>query len=443
MSELKPKKKLKLENLKMETFILRFPTVTQSILQELDNQALTKCREVSLSLQTFLNQDKVLWIRMIQNYSENYGNHQQSWNLVVKQVSVDILKRLAICVESFFKEEKPTYSISPLHIAAYSGNFAICKYIFEKSRDFNSENVNEMTPLHLAARDGYLDIYKFISEVVKDKNPECTIGMDNMVFTKVTPLHLAAKNGHLDIFKFIYNDIDDKNPIGNMINHGSTILPAPIPMLTTIDVAASNNQIGVLKFILDNKNGPISKIISLLKVLAQEGIFEAFKLIFEFSDEKNPADDIGVTPFHLAAKMGRLEIYKLIFDHLDDKNPRDEEGKTPLHWAVQDFRKIFLSEDQNLIKIFKYNFENGNDVNPSDNEGNTVLHEIAKQWSKYEQLKVDNGFSGYGFGFEEKAIEIVRFIKENIGDKYPKNNAGMTPSNLVSYPEIAIAFTEK
>ena len=84
------------------------------------------------------------------------------------------------------------------------------------------------------------------------------------------------------------------------------------------------------------------------------------------------------------------------------------------------------------------NFENGNDVNPSDNEGNTVLHEIAREWSKYELLKTEYGF----FGFQEKAIEIVRFIKENIGDKYPKNNVGMTPSDLVPYPEIAIAFTE-
>ena len=244
----------------METFILRFPTVTQSILKELDNQALTKCREVSLGLQTFLNQDKILWMRMIRNYSENYGNHQQAWNLVVKKVSVDILKRLAICVESFFKVEKPTYSISPLHIAVYSGNFALCKYIFEKSRDFNSENVNEMTPLHIAANYGYLHIYKFISEGVKDKNPECTIGIENMVFTKVTPLHLAAKNGHLDIYKFIYEGIDDKNPIGDMIQHGSTMLPIPIPMLTALEAAASNNQIGVLKFILDNKNTPISNI---------------------------------------------------------------------------------------------------------------------------------------------------------------------------------------
>ena len=104
MSELKPKKKFKLENSKMETFILRFPTVTQSILKELDNQALTKCREVSLSLKTFLNQDKVLWMRMIQNHIENYGNHKKSWNLVMKQVPVHIFKKLALCVNYFSKK---------------------------------------------------------------------------------------------------------------------------------------------------------------------------------------------------------------------------------------------------------------------------------------------------------------------------------------------------
>ena len=79
----------------METFIIRFPTVTQSILQELDNQTLTKCREVCLNFHKFLNQDKVLWMKMIQNFTEDYGNHQKSWNLVMKQVAVDILKKLA------------------------------------------------------------------------------------------------------------------------------------------------------------------------------------------------------------------------------------------------------------------------------------------------------------------------------------------------------------
>ena len=440
MSELQPQKKLRLENFKMETFILRFPTVTQNILQELDNQNLTKCREVCFSFHKFLNQDKVLWMRMIQNYIENYGNRKKSWNLVMKQVPVDILKKLALCVVSFFKESsfRLTFSISPLHVAVYSGNFAFCKYVVEKTKDFNSENCHKITPLHIAARYGYSDIYKFISEGVQDKNPKWITRMDNVVFTKLTPLHLAAKYGHLDIFKFIYENVDEKNPIGNMV-----YCKREIPMITALFVAATNNQIGVLKFILDNKNTPISDITSLLNILAKKGRFEAFKLIFESIDEKNPADDFGITPFHLAAKMGHFDIYKLIFDHLHDKNPRDGNGRTPLHAAVKDIyhpglQSIIKSEDH--IKIFKFNFENGNDVNPSDYEGSTVLHEIAKELSE-TKLKVQTGLTNLDYTkFEKNAKEIVKFIKGSIQDKYPKNNSGMTPSDLVSDPVIFSIF---
>ena len=438
MSELQPKKKIKLENSKMETFILRFPTVTQNILQELDDQNLTKCREVGLSFHKFLNQDKVLWLRMIQNYSENYGNYKKLWNLVMKQVPVDIFKKLALCVESFLNEGsfKLPFSLSPLHVAVYSGNFAICKYIEEKTKNFNSENCHDVTPLHIAARYGYLDIYKFISKGVQDKNPECITRMDT-TYTKLTPLHLAAMYGNLDIYKFIYENVDEKNPIGNIV-YNNTVLP----LLTPLYVAATRNQIGVLKFILD-KNTPISDVTLLLKLLAQTGMFEAFKLIFERTDEKNPADDYGMTPFHFAAKMGHFDIYKLIFDHLDDKNPRDGNGRTPLHAAVKDIyhpglQSIIKSEDH--IKIFKFNFENGNDVNPSDYEGNTVLHEIAKELSK-TKLKVQNGLSILDYTkFEKNAKEIVKFIKESIQDKYPKNNNSMSPSDLASDPVIFSIF---
>ena len=423
----------------METFIIRFPTVTQSILQELDNQNLTKCREVCLNFHKFLNQDKVLWMKMIQKFSENYGNHQKSWNLVMKQVAVDILKKLALCVESFLKQAPfglPKFSISPLHVAVYSGNFAICEYVVDKTRNSNSENSNEVTPLHIAARNGYLDIYKFVSESVQDKNPECITTFEYMVFTKLTPLHLAAKYGHLDIYKFIYENICDKNPIGNMLWHDSEV-----STLTTLDVAAKNNQIGILRFILDdlaNNNTPISHITSvptLLNIPALKGLFEAFKLIFENTGKQNHADYKGVTPLHTAAQMGNFDIYKLIFDHLEGKNPRDNNGKSALHAAVQ-YLSIFHNEDH--MKMFKYNFENGNDVNPADDEGNTVLHYIAKDWSEFRLKELD-----YYTEFEEKAKEIVKFIRNSIGDKCPENNGGMTPSDYVSDPEISKVFTEK
>ena len=90
------------------------------------------------------------------------------------------------------------------------------------------------------------------------------------------------------------------------------------------------------------------------------------------------------------------------------------------------------------MKMFKYNFENGNDVNPADDEGNTVLHYIAKDWSEFRLKELV-----YYTEFEEKAKEIVKFIRNSIGDKCPENNSGMTPSYYVSDPEISKVFTEK
>ena len=55
----------------------------------------------------------------------------------------------------------------------------------------------------------------------------------------------------------------------------------------------------------------------------------------EHLENKNPADDIGNTPLHLAAKYGCLEIVKYIADHLEDKNPADHWANTPLHLAAR------------------------------------------------------------------------------------------------------------
>ena len=42
-----------------------------------------------------------------------------------------------------------------------------------------------------------------------------------------------------------------------------------------------------------------------------------------------------------------------------------------------------------------------------------------------------------------KKIRRSVYVEYESPPKYPKNNGGMTPSDLVSDPEVAIAFTEK
>ena len=78
-----------------------------------------------------------------------------------------------------------------------------------------------MTPLHIAAVTGNLELWNLIISHVVEKNPKSTNGW--------TPLHLAAANGHLKIVRNIVENVDDKNFFGtkkmNLIrNHGWTPL---------------------------------------------------------------------------------------------------------------------------------------------------------------------------------------------------------------------------
>ena len=55
----------------------------------------------------------------------------------------------------------------------------------------------------------------------------------------------------------------------------------------------------------------------------------------KLSTDKNPANNVGFTPLHIAAKNGHFVICKLIIDHVDETNPADNNGSTPLYIAVQ------------------------------------------------------------------------------------------------------------
>ena len=52
-------------------------------------------------------------------------------------------------------------------------------------------------------------------------------------------------------------------------------------------------------------------------------------------EDKNPKDDIGVTPLHIAAKNGNEDIAHIIIDIVDEKNPKDDNGLTPLDEAYK------------------------------------------------------------------------------------------------------------
>ena len=120
------------------------------------------------------------------------------------------------------------------------------------------------------------------------------------------------------------------------------------------------------------------------------GHFDTCQLLIENVDDKNPQDDSGRTPLHLVAEDGNYKVCQLILKNVtflksDDtsektkkwskldisriKNPANEDGRTPLHMAAANGH----------IGVYSLICENANHKNPPDLERVTPLHLAAKK----------------------------------------------------------------
>jgi ankyrin repeat protein len=60
---------------------------------------------------------------------------------------------------------------------------------------------------------------------------------------------------------------------------------------------------------------------------------EIVQLVIQNAVEKNPGNNFGNTPLHLAATHGHLEVCRLILENTSDCSPENNFGKTPLEFA--------------------------------------------------------------------------------------------------------------
>ena len=123
----------------MEEVFVRFPNVGQKIFKKINDQNLVKCQKISKIWQNFIENDSLLWKRRIHKFTKNQVEFKNDWNLATKNVSIDIVKKLAINIDDFLKlfPKKLQYQHSPLHILAYLGRTSLFKILFEKTRVIN------------------------------------------------------------------------------------------------------------------------------------------------------------------------------------------------------------------------------------------------------------------------------------------------------------------
>ena len=289
----------------MEEVCSRFPSLSEKIFDSLDNKSIACCTKVSKSWHSYLKNKKIVEIRIIKSIIKEFGISGQAWQDVFDKGSSNTI-------------------IDLRHVVEDRINFG----------------VKDLTPLHVAAYSGQMDLYKNISEMSSEKYPKDDKGQ--------VPLLYAAFCGHLEICKHIMRDIENKNPTSNNGN-------------TPLHFAAANGYIKTCKIIMEhlkNKN-PINNVgWTPLHSASQKGYINICELILESLDNKNPVDDKGWTPLHAAAEGGHDKICGLILESLENKNPADNDGWTPLHCAAEkghyELCKLIIDEvgDKNLANYY-------------------------------------------------------------------------------------------
>jgi hypothetical protein len=86
---------------RMESVFLKIPDLGEKIFKELDNQSLVECKEVQRSWYNFINEERVLWFRIIQNYISDDNAFLQAWRKVLTKSPVDFVTQVALATQQF------------------------------------------------------------------------------------------------------------------------------------------------------------------------------------------------------------------------------------------------------------------------------------------------------------------------------------------------------
>ena len=326
----------------MEDLCKRFPHVGEHILAYLDPTSVRTFKKTSKDASKFVESSRLFWISMIQkrfarlvvnrnfvDYEKRYEEHidvPKTWKKFVVKTPIKMLRKMTAAYETFsnlnrkyaFSYTQLDNSLSPLHIAAATGDSELSTYIVGKNRGPVPTYYNGVTPFHLAARMGHLEVYKVLLENFEDNNPGDKFGE--------TPLHLAADEGHLEMCIFLFDKVVEKNPRTN----GNGDIP--------LRRAYKGNEMPVFLYMFENieEKNPVTNTKTgntLLHDAVHKEDLETCALIINNASITNPGNKKQLTPLHHAAISGYFEVFKLIFEKTVDKNPMDHDGKTPLDHA--------------------------------------------------------------------------------------------------------------
>ena len=329
----------------MEEIILRFPHLNERIFNLLDNNSLEKSRKSDRYWNVYIAKQKFYIIRIIKRTVELFQDLGPEWNKVLVKSMTKTITDLQKAVQLFYEEHKAVcitrniseYSresnctiycslkypnkITPLHIAAYSGDLDLLKTILQRYQEYQKDEWG-CTPLHFASHKGHLEMCQYIIDTFDDTNTKNGFG--------VTPLHEAARHGHLQMCEIFIQKFEDIHPATNA---GQTPLheAAICGHLKICEVLVEN--------LVDKNPAADNSGWTPLHCAALYGHLEVCDFFMGITDNINPhtKSPYGYFPLYFAADNKHTDICELILKRLNDKNPQVNMAGLPYKDAIRLF----------------------------------------------------------------------------------------------------------
>ena len=187
----------------MEEILLRFPKLGQNIFNHIDDQSLVASRKVNKVWNTFLDNNRFFWIRVIKSYRRNQVGYEKEWKAILEKIPLETSREMAVATQKFYKlNNRLERQHSPLHIVADNGICLLFKFVYERIKEVNPKQSNGVSAFHFAAQGGHLQICEYMISKLDDKNPRTSGGHSALEF--------AANKGHFEVCKLIVDNVKKK-----------------------------------------------------------------------------------------------------------------------------------------------------------------------------------------------------------------------------------------
>ena len=214
------------------------------------------------------------------------------------------------------------YGVTPMALAASSGNAAMLKLLLESGADANTPDGAGETPLMAATQVGSLDSVKTLLSA------GATLDARDRTFQQ-TALMVAVRANHPDLVRYFIEQ-------GAAVNAQTRTGDAPRWVLPN-SVPGFGHGIGIIRGGLPERGSRylIPGAMTPLMYAARDGRMESARLLLDAGAGIEQADANGVTPLLAAIGNNHPDVARLFIERGANINAMDWYGRTPLWTAVE------------------------------------------------------------------------------------------------------------